>query len=224
MIKLYLMEVSPLQDEKCFEQGLAVVEPERREKIKKSSQEKSRILGLAAGLLAGYANADSLNWMHCVKTQEDVEWIWVTAEAAIRRLWAHPPVKIMRTPNGKPYYEEMPELYLSLSHSGDYAVCAVADSVVGVDIQKYQNMKHNLLKRIASPDEKKVSTEADFFRLWAAKEACVKCTGEGLLKDFRELFTDFEKGMITDTVTGKEFRVYTSNEPAGYALAVCRSL
>lgn len=233
-----------MQDKKCFEQGLALVEPERREKIEKISQEKSRILGLAAGLLAGYgaaeaapmpggtalsecdsgANVSSPNLLHCMKTQEDVEWICITAEAAIRCLSAQPPVKIMRTPDGKPYYEEKQGLFLSLSHSGDYAVCAVSDSVLGVDIQKHQNVKSNLLKRITSPKEKSVATEAEFFRLWTAKEACVKCTGAGLSKDFRELLADFEKGEIADLVTGKRFRVYTVNEPLGYSLAVCTAL
>ena len=270
MIKLYLMEISPLQDEKCFEQGLALVEPERREKIEKYGQEKSRMLGLAAGLLAGYGaseaaglsettenseaaglsettgNSEAAGGCVTVGTSEAVsgkkeapEWIWVTAGEAIMRLSTLAPVKIEKSPGGKPYFADRQGLFLSLSHSGEYAVCAVSDVPVGVDIQEYRKVKRNMLKRLLCPGEQIVLAEradtserakdgflsaeetVDFFRFWTAKEACVKCTGAGLSKDFRELLADFEKCEIKDTVTGEHWRLYTAEEPMGYAMAIC---
>ena len=213
-----------MQDEKCFEQGLALVEPERRERIEKSSQEKSRMLGLAAGLLAGYSATEAAETPKTLKTseafsgkKETPEWIWVTAEVVIKRLLTLPPARIEKTSAGKPYFADKQGLFLSLSHSGEYAVCAVSDVPVGVDIQKCLDGKRNILKRIMCPGEE----GADLFRLWTAKEACVKCTGAGLSKDFRELFTDFENGELKDTVTGECWRLYTAKEPAGYALAIC---
>lgn len=224
MIKLYLMEVSPLQDTQCFEQALALVEPERREKIKKSGQEKGRILGLAAGLLAGYAateaaeTTETLGSLESISGKKEVpKWIWVTAGEAIKRLLVLTPAKIEKTPSGKPYFADRQGLFLSLSHSGKYAVCAVSDVPVGVDIQECLDGRRNILKRILCPGEE----GTDMFRLWTAKEACVKCTGAGLSKDFRELFTDFENGELKDTVTGECWQLYTAKEPAGYALAIC---
>lgn len=262
MIKLYLMEVSPLRDAKCFEQGLALVEPERREKIKKSGQEKSRLLWLAAGLLAAYAAAeageqtsgqdaafdlsyhsgrdsDSTDTQYSGKIQGTVDCIYVSAEAAIKRLFSLSPTKIEKTPDGKPYYADRQGLFLSLSHSGEYAACAVSDAPIGVDIQKHQNVKYNVWERISCPSEKAAFSEkknipvngkreylheeevTGFYRLWTAKEACVKYTGRGLSKDFRELFTDFEKGEIKDTVTEERWQLYFANGPEGYSLAIC---
>ena len=238
-----------MQDEKCFEQGLTLVEPERRAKIEKSTQKRSRMLGLAAGLLAGYGAAEAARSPETVGTpeafsgkKEAPEWIWVTAGEAIMRLFALPPAKIEKTPDGKPYFADKQGLFLSLSHSGEYAVCAVSDVPVGVDIQKWQDTKHSLLKRILCSGEQIALAERedhsekvkdgllsaeemiDFFRFWTAKEACVKCTGAGLSKDFRELFTDFEKAELTDTVTGEHWRLYTAEEPTGYSSAICTEM
>lgn len=242
MIKLYLMEVSPLLDAKYFEQGLALVEPERREKINKSGQEKSRVLWLAAGLLAAYAAAEAgeqISGQNAAFDSSYADCISVSAEAAIQRLFSLAPAKIERTPDGKPYYADRQGLFLSLSHSGEYAACAVSDAPIGVDIQKHQNVKYNVWKRISCPGEKAaffsrkkqpVSEKKDylheeelteFYRFWAAKEACVKCTGAGLSKDFRELFTDFEKREIRDTVTKECWKLYSVKGPEGYSLAVC---
>lgn len=230
-----------MQDAKCFEQGLALVEPERREKINKCSQENSRILWLAAGLLAAYAAAQAGEQISGQEAALDLSCILVTAKEAIKRLFSLPPVKIEKTPDGKPYYADRQGLFLSLSHSGEYAVCAISDVPIGVDIQKYQNTKRGVWKRISCPGEKEAFSErkkvplsgkkdslceeelTDFFRFWTAKEACVKCTGAGLSKDFRELFTDFEKGEIRDTVTEERWRLYTAENLDGYSLAVCVS-
>lgn len=242
MIKLYLMEVSPLLDAKCFEQGLALVEPERREKIKKSGQEKSRVLWLAAGLLAAYGAAEAgeqNSGQDATFGSSYVDCISVSAEAAIKRLFSLYPAKIEKTPDGKPYYADRQGLFLSLSHSGEYAVCAVSDSPIGVDIQKHQNVKYNVWERILCPGEKAAFSSrkkqsvkkdylykeelTDFYRFWTAKEACVKCTGAGLSKDFRELFSDFEKGEIRDIVTEESWQIYSAKGPEGYSLAVCAS-
>lgn len=225
MIKLYLMEVSPLQDAKCFKQGLALVEPERRENIKICGQEKSRVLWLAAGLLAAYAAAEAgeqNSWQDDAFDSSYADCISLSAEAVIKRLFSLSPAKIEKTPDGKPYYADRQGLFLSLSHSGEYAVCAVSDLPIGVDIQEHRDVKHNVWKRISCPGEKAAfAEEKDFYRLWTAKEACVKCTGKGLSKDFRELFTDFDKKEMRDTVTGEHWRFHIVEAPKGYSLAVC---
>ena len=63
MIKLYLMEVSPLEEESYFTQCLALVEPERRERLQAAKRYRaSRALRLAAGMLAAYAAGDADAW------------------------------------------------------------------------------------------------------------------------------------------------------------------
>lgn len=86
---------------------------------------------------------------------------------------------------GKPYFEDG-GVHFSLSHCGDIAACAIADSPVGVDIER-------VLKAVPEGIAKRFFTEADcalidsadnaasaFCELWVQKEAIVKALGTGL--------------------------------------------
>ncbi len=80
-------------------------------------------------------------------------------------------------PSGKPYlFGGTP--YISLSHSGEYVAAAVSDSPVGIDIQCYRPMVDSHMKRLCSEEESeylKTQPTSEFFRLWTAKEAYIKC-------------------------------------------------
>lgn len=85
---------------------------------------------------------------------------------------------------GKPYLPGGPEF--SLSHAGDFAVCAVSDFPVGADIEKAR-VTEAVAERFFHPDEVSflralpVSEQADArLRLWTAKEAYTKYLGGGL--------------------------------------------
>jgi phosphopantetheinyl transferase len=77
--------------------------------------------------------------------------------------------------NGKPFLSN--GKHIAISHSGDYAVLAISNQNIGVDIEK----KQTKLKRIAS---KFIGAEADFItkkdeltfltKIWTAKEALYK--------------------------------------------------
>lgn len=76
---------------------------------------------------------------------------------------------------GKPFLSN--GKYIAISHSGDYAVLAISNTNIGVDIEK----KQDKLKRIAS---KFIATETSFInakdkltflaKIWTAKEALYK--------------------------------------------------
>lgn len=225
MIKLYLMEVSPLEEESYFTQCLALVEPERRERLQAAKGYRaSRALRLAAGMLAAYAagDADALRAEAADGGQAVPAVLTVAAEEAAERLRGMPPVKIKRLPTGKPFYPDMREIFFNLSHSGQYAVCALSDRPVGVDIQQRKNAGARLRERILCQGAGRAKEETEeFFRLWSVKEACVKCTGAGLSKDFRELAVDPETRVVRDLVTGEIFSWYTPETPKDYSLAVC---
>lgn len=103
--------------------------------------------------------------------------------------------EILRTSKGKPYVEthsgfsaECPlqkgEVHFSVSHSGNYFLCVIADKNVGVDIQNRR--KANLSKiaeRYFTEEEIRLiedSGDDAFFYIWARKEAYSKYTGKGL--------------------------------------------
>lgn len=93
---------------------------------------------------------------------------------------------ITKGKNGKLYLEKYPGIYFNISHSGEYAVCVLADMEVGVDIQMKKPLKNDRLLR-RTMDEKQqeavknaVDSAMKFADFWAQKESYLKWTGEGI--------------------------------------------
>ena len=95
---------------------------------------------------------------------------------------------LRREPGGRPVLGEHPQWHFSLSHSGDWAVCALANSLVGVDVEKYRPIRVlTLARRYFLPAETawleslpEPERNRAFFRLWTAKESYLKAQGLGL--------------------------------------------
>lgn len=83
---------------------------------------------------------------------------------------------------GKPHlYGKEGELHFSLSHSGDYAVCAIADSPVGVDIEQIKKNDLRIAERFFNPGELQYVNDAEsFYRIWTLKEGYLKAVGLGM--------------------------------------------
>ena len=86
---------------------------------------------------------------------------------------------------GKLYLTQNRDLYVNLSHSGEYAVCAVHNKDVGIDIQHLRECDMNLAKRFFTAEETEyINCSADknnaFFEVWTKKESFVKAIGTGL--------------------------------------------
>lgn len=97
---------------------------------------------------------------------------------------SHIPVNYAYTKTGKPYLTEL-DAYISLSHSGELAVCAISENEIGVDIQNIDQMDIKIAKRFFSNEENdyiynSVDSNKAFFEIWVKKEARVKLTGEGI--------------------------------------------
>lgn len=91
-------------------------------------------------------------------------------------------------PGGKPVLSLGPsDLHFNLSHSGDAALLAVADTDVGVDIERHRTIRElgSLVEYAFTPEEVRVfsglpggAREEVFFRAWCLKEAVIKAWGE----------------------------------------------
>ena len=96
---------------------------------------------------------------------------------------------------GKPYLENCPHIHFSLSHSGNWAVCAVGDAPLGVDVE-LPRCTMEIAKRFFRPEELPEREDRDYLlRLWTAKEAFVKALGGGLtipLDSFRVILSQNE--------------------------------
>ncbi len=101
-----------------------------------------------------------------------------------------------RTERGKPFAVGLPAEF-SISHSGEFVLCAVSDSPVGADIEKIRPVRDRLIQRVCSDREldfvwkKGISDDemySRFFQVWTGKEAYLKYLGTGIgvtkLKEF----------------------------------------
>ena len=92
---------------------------------------------------------------------------------------------LARTPLGKPYFPQRPDLQFSLSHSGPLVLCALSSRAVGVDIEQIRP-RGQALPRYALTAEEYAQFQAQggdwpaFYNLWTRKEAWCKYTGQGL--------------------------------------------
>ena len=127
------ININELTDEQ-YEREMDFLCPQKRERVLKIRFEDDKKRSLAANFAARRAAADFFG------TDEDE-------------------IRITCDGNGKPLCDGC---YISLSHSGDYAVCAVSSFPIGVDIEKKRDVNPKLINKICvkalSP---KVSTVSD---------------------------------------------------------------
>lgn len=102
--------------------------------------------------------------------------------------------------NGKPYLApgvyEGGQIDFNLSHSGRYAVLAVSDTPVGIDVECSGRERLGVAKRFFCPEEyediQAAATPQEkslrFASYWTMKEAYVKRTGEGLMRELNSFY------------------------------------
>ncbi len=102
-------------------------------------------------------------------------------------------------PQGKPGFFKRPEIEFNISHSGSWAVCALGDVPVGIDVQEQRPLhkQERLAEKILSSAEKtryevlgEQGRRAYLYDCWVEKEARVKGTGEGLSRSLDHLPED----------------------------------
>lgn len=96
--------------------------------------------------------------------------------------------------NKKPYISSHPSVFFNVSHSGDYAIIAIAKSPVGVDVEyvntnfDYEEIlpttfNHLEIDEIRNSKDKHLT----FYKFWTRKEAIVKAIGKGIDDDLLKI-------------------------------------
>lgn len=110
--------------------------------------------------------------------------------------------------NGKPYLDGCP-YYFSISHSNNAVIASVADSEVGVDIQYAVDDYDRVAKRVCTNNElMAIKDKYDFVRIWALKEATVKCLGTGIADlEKYDFSSKYDKRFLYDEYDGGEYYI-----------------
>lgn len=129
---------------------------------------------------------------------------------------------IERTEKGKPYFPSRPEVCFSVSHSGDYWACAVAEQPLGLDLQKHKGGRlEDIARRFFHPQEadwlERNGIEY-FYDVWAAKESYVKWTGQGIDRYFDD-FSVVENDKLAEN--GEGYHFYRFHWKQEYSLCLC---
>lgn len=172
MITIYLADTEMLVSREAGEKYFALLDEERREKVRRCRRTEDRKRSLLAGCLIQTGVKEA-----------------VYGESGLRTDAAPLSLVYRYGKNGKPYLQNFPGIFFSLSHSGSYVLCAMSDEDVGADIQEHRGGKERVAERFFSEKDKKMldsslnnglAREEMFYRIWTVKEAYVKLTGQGL--------------------------------------------
>ncbi len=224
MKKIYLISLQELGDESVFQEAFEKLDSTRKEKVLKCANEKDRLQSLGAGLLLQYAFQTVGKGEEKSDTSQWEILTWAGIKGHIRDGVEH---TYYYNDAGKPYLENVSDskelnLYFSLSHSGEFVICAISDSEIGADIQQMKHVNYDkIISRFFTPIEyehySQINSQEEkisyFYKLWTRKEAYAKCTGKGLA------------GILQiDVLQDNPAFVWDEYEAIdGYKIAVCRN-
>lgn len=145
-------------------------------------------------------------------------------------------VMIVKDDLGKPLVKDIP-LYVSISHSGEYAAAVASPSPVGIDIEKIRPVRLGMAAMICTEDEREdifgslnIPSDEDIeeterealslklLRLWTLKEAYLKAIGTGLAGGLRSVSF---KTVGSDIIGPVGYTFSSEMSPAGYITSVC---
>ncbi|MEG1404286.1 MAG: hypothetical protein RSC52_02165 [Oscillospiraceae bacterium] len=139
---------------------------------------------------------------------------------------------IEKTPLGKPFFPDEPQIYFSISHSKSCVLCAISNSPIGVDTQQHRSISPATVKRLTTPRE---LTDLSFFEIWVLRESFFKLTGRGSLRNlpfykqdgeiilpendiYCHLYNDIENSSTAAISTANDFPEHLTKIPANLLL------
>ncbi|MCD8330188.1 MAG: 4'-phosphopantetheinyl transferase superfamily protein [Lachnospiraceae bacterium] len=177
MVQVYVADLTEWMECGMPAEAVKCLSAERRERWEKQSGSVSTLQSAAAELL-----------LRCALREQEIP-------APIPWLWE-------REEGGKPFLRGLSGVFFNLTHSGQYAACALADGPVGVDVQKVSERERGAVVRRfcreeAAEIERAGNPAEAFCRIWTAKEAYLKMRGTGLRRP-RDSFRITRDGDVED--------------------------
>ncbi|QOX63277.1 4'-phosphopantetheinyl transferase superfamily protein [Anoxybacterium hadale] len=99
-------------------------------------------------------------------------------------------ITVLRDSRGKPYFEGRNDIFFSVSHSGNWWSCLMAEEEVGFDLEVIRHRKNfeGIAARFFTEEEYQYVLQnglSGFYEIWVRKEAYVKYLGTGLSEGLR---------------------------------------
>ena len=191
-----------------FECALSKIDPEQKDRIMRFHFTEDKKRALAGILLSKYAIAMAFG----ISSDE---------------------IRVEKNKYGKPHVVGKRGVHFNISHSGDYVVCAVAGSPVGIDVQEHKSGGLDIAERFFSQEEKEALKRASdsedekrklFYDMWSLKEAYIKCIGTGLYKpldEFGIVKIDGEYKLCENGEESGEYHFMRYEFEGDYSLCVC---
>ncbi|RAN84821.1 4'-phosphopantetheinyl transferase superfamily protein [Bacillus sp. SRB_331] len=97
-------------------------------------------------------------------------------------------IKFIYNEYGKPFVQNFSDFHFNISHSGEWVVCATANSNVGIDIERVSDIEAlKLANEFFSEEEfydiSSMNSDEQinyFYDIWTLKESYIKTIGKGL--------------------------------------------
>ena len=197
-----------------LESILKGLDQERRNRIQSIKNPRKRLESAGAGLLLQLAFQEVL-----FSGGGGGAVSFLSLQELLERAGEPLPLHFAYGARGKPYVTNYP-FFFSLSHSGEYVLCAFSQEEIGADIQQKRECRtQRLAERFFSGEEKKLFYQCagdrekrDFFyERWCRREAYGKLTGEGVWKNL---------GVPID----QKVHWLRVPRPEGYCAAACMQL
>lgn len=207
MIEQFVVNINGIEHFKQLECFMEEISPERRKVIEKYVFEKNKIQSMIAELLLRYILRTQYGM-----NREEIEFEY--------------------SEYGKPFLKgRYKQICFNLSHSGDFVVCSVGTSNMGIDVERLKKDKISFARRVLSEEEKQVWERKGideqirmFYRLWTLKESYSKYVGKGLTIPFETLSFKQEGKEVNFRVDNREDHscYFCVNELADdYYIALC---
>ena len=195
-IKVYTAKITKLYDDLLFARGMEKVSDDRRARVERLAFRENKNQSLGAGLLL---------------------------DLVLGKMGIKDPV-ICRDKHGKPFISDS-DIGFSLSHSGEYVMCAAGYARVGCDIQKIREAERAI--RCFCPEEREYikihgGDSRLIMRMWSLRESYVKAVGNGLAAtedfciDISGAVPVLKSGGELSPCFFREFDIYD-----GYVCAAC---
>ncbi|MBO5927557.1 MAG: 4'-phosphopantetheinyl transferase superfamily protein, partial [Clostridia bacterium] len=104
-------------------------------------------------------------------------------------------------------------LFISISHSGDYAFLALSDSEIGIDVQQIKQVQSGLIEKTLTKLERESLQEKEqFFTFWSVKESYLKLIGTGLSAGLKNVEFNLQNGNISFNQKPQKVKTYVEEQ------------